>query len=94
MRVKPRYWQNAWRIAVVTLLGIIVLQLGGWEFISDTARGAAIALRDANKTTEEPAPLRPGQQSHGFDALFEAETMDVIRRSIIESESQASAPKR
>lgn len=73
-----------YRCAVLALLGAIVLQLGGWDFLEKSYRDVRWHMTNRDKPIEEPSPRRTDQSS-GLDAVHQEGTDrvldDLARRS-------------
>ncbi len=54
-----------WRAVVVILLGVIVLQLGGWNSIRETVLDLRYWIQSIGVPEEGPAVARPGTPSAG-----------------------------
>lgn len=53
-------WELTYRFAVVGLLTVIALQLGGWQFIAEAFDHGRRAIANAGKPKEEAARAPPG----------------------------------
>lgn len=66
-----------WRWSVVVLLATIVLQLGGWAWISDRLQEARSLAASLSGQMEAPAPQPPGSRAGG--GLLDLHGDEVLR---------------
>jgi hypothetical protein len=63
------FWDRAFRVAVVTLLAVIAMELGGWAMLTEAWRHMRRSVVEIGGVKEEPAPNIPGQPS-SLDRLY------------------------
>lgn len=76
----------SFRIAVVALLAVIALELGGYERIAAVYHSAKREVRSLYVRPEEPAA------GGGVDAMFQGSTNAVIEYMARHPENAASSP--